>query len=199
MIINLRKAAQLCTESEFALVGSARADKLRGASLERLELQIARARRLRDRFRGLAERQKREALGRVPPRGKRPARGNARTVEKEELFREVLRRFESRAEKLKASEAILQRAPKAPATRARPRRRPGIVAAAAPLPRRPGAPARAAKKRSTEPRSNRSARQRSTAALAVRKESQMERSHATRQRSHVGARNRRSQARRDAR
>lgn len=79
MIIDLRKAAQLCTKSELALVGSARGDKLKGLSSKRLELHIARARGLRDRFRDLAERQRREALGTAPPRGRRPARGNART------------------------------------------------------------------------------------------------------------------------
>jgi hypothetical protein len=197
MNLDLRKAAQLCTERELALVKSASGGKLKALSAKRLELQISRARGLRDRFRDLAHRQKREAIGKVAPRGMRPARGNARTVEKEELFREVLQRFEARAEKLRASEAPVSR-PRKPT--ARRRRASGALAAATPPPgisRRPVA--KATTKRSTEPSPNRSARRQSAAALPVRKEKQIERSQAPRVQAHVGSRNRRSQARRDAR
>ena len=199
MIIDLRKAAQLCTESELALVASARGDKLKGLSLKRLELHIARARGLRDRFRDLAERQRREALGRAPPRRKRPARGNARSSrERGALPRgaQAIRSARGEAEGERGRPSTLGQDPRA---RAPPSaiRHPGrslSVAARTPLALEPGDEAIESSPGRTGPRGGgrrprcRSARRTRTA-----------RSHATRLRAHVGSRNRRSQAQRDAR
>jgi hypothetical protein len=164
MLIDIRKAARLCTEKELALVETARGEALRTLSPRSLDVQIARARGLRDRLRDLADRQRRGARGRVA------ARGDASTVEKEKLFGEVLRRFEERARKLRSSEAP------------RARSRSAMKA-----------------KRRTEPRSNRPARRRSAAAMPVRKERQLAKSQIPRAHAHAGSRNRRLQARRDAR
>jgi hypothetical protein len=103
MLIDIRKAARICTEKELALVETARGEALRSLSPRRLDVQIARARGLRDRLRDLADRQRRGAKGRVA------ARSDAGTVEKEKLFGEVLRRFEGRARMLRGSEAPLLR------------------------------------------------------------------------------------------
>jgi hypothetical protein len=120
MTVDFDKARLLCTRQELALVLSARAQELRALTPRRLRTKMTLARGLRNKFRDLSERQAREARGKAPPRGARPARGNARTVEKADLFSEVLRRFEARAAKLdqqapdSASVAIARRRPRSP-------------------------------------------------------------------------------------
>jgi hypothetical protein len=90
----------LCSPQELALVASARGEELKALTPKRLLTKVTRARGLRDKFRDLARRQAREGRGKAPPRKLQPAQGNARTVEKAELFGEVLRRFEARAAKV---------------------------------------------------------------------------------------------------
>jgi hypothetical protein len=99
MTFDLRAAAELCTQEELNFVTSVRAEALRHISPKRLQWKIARARNLRDKFRDLAHRQAREARQKAPPRGKRPARSNTRTVAKARLFAEVLRRLRAHAAK----------------------------------------------------------------------------------------------------
>ena len=100
MPLDFKRARQLCTEREFNLVEATRSEPLASLTPQRLQAKIARSRVLRGKFRDLADRQRREERGKIAPRGRRAARGNARTVEKAELFAEVLRRFEARAQKL---------------------------------------------------------------------------------------------------
>jgi hypothetical protein len=169
MTLDFKKARALCTEPEFELVGSSRVSSLRSVTPRLLRLKMARARGLRDKFRDLADRQAREARKKASPRGRRPARGNARTVEKAELFGEVLRRFEGQAKKLD-----LAGAPASPGGRV----------------------ARTAKRRPARP--VRRARTQRKAADA-RKEAKLKTSHVPRMRAHVSSRNRRQQPRRDAR
>jgi hypothetical protein len=118
MTLDIEKARRLCTQQELALVLSARAGELRTLTPGRLRTKLTQARGLRNKFRDLADRQAREARGKAPPRGIRPSRGNARTVEKANLFGEVLRRLEARAAKLD-----LTAAPSGPAARVRRTRR----------------------------------------------------------------------------
>jgi hypothetical protein len=100
MTLDIERARQLCTQQELALVLSARVGDMRTLTPGRLRTKMTQARGLRNKFRDLANRQAREARGKAQPRGTRPARGNARTVEKANLFGEVLRRFEARAARL---------------------------------------------------------------------------------------------------
>jgi hypothetical protein len=186
MPLDFKRARQLCTEREFTLVEATRSEPLASLTPQRLQAKIARSRVLRGNFRDLAERQRREARGKIAPRGRRAARGNARTVEKAELFAEVLRRFEARAQKL----AIVALAP--PATRRemrpaakRPSRRRATIARARTQPKTKVAPPRTARAAAT--------------ASALRKQQKLARSPIVRKQAHVGSRNRRNQARSDAR
>jgi hypothetical protein len=100
MTLDLKKARELCTEREFELVASSRPAPLRSMTPRVVRASMARARGLRDKFRDLAGRQAREARGKAAPRRRTPAKGNAATVAKAELFEEVARRFEGRAQAL---------------------------------------------------------------------------------------------------
>jgi hypothetical protein len=110
MTLDFDRARQLCTQQELALVLFARAGELRTLTPRRLRTKMSQARGLRNKFRDLADRQARESRGKAQPRGMRPARGNVRTVEKANLFGEVLRRFEERAAKLDVTAAATERA-----------------------------------------------------------------------------------------
>ncbi len=154
---HFRRAAELCTVQELALVDAARPTALRAETAERLKGKVARARVLQRKFRDLAARQAREARGKAAPRGRRPARGNARTVAKAELFAEVVERFEARLARLEAAarleeatQSLSSRAPAAVATR---RKRPA---------------------RKVEPATNAARRRRSAAAAGTRKSNQIE-------------------------
>lgn len=87
---------QLCTAQEAALVRASRERSVKDVSLAALREQRDRARDLRDKFRGLAERQRREARGKQSPRGATAASRNDRTVLKQEIFAEALANFEAR-------------------------------------------------------------------------------------------------------
>ena len=102
MTLDLKKAREVCTPAEIALVASARRAPLGSMTPRLVRAKLLRARALRDKFRDLAQQQAREMRGKAAPRRTRPARGNERTVEKAELFAEVLRRFEERVAALEA-------------------------------------------------------------------------------------------------
>src|SRR5690606_12328236 len=74
-----------------------------GLSEKGLVQRIRRARVARDKYRSLAERQTREARGRVAPRGTRAAAGNKNTVVKQKLFEETLARYEKAAARLEGA------------------------------------------------------------------------------------------------
>ena len=188
MSLDFHKARELCTAQELALVTSARAQDLRLLTSKRLDTKIKRARGLRDKFRDSALRQAREAHGKAALRKKRPASRNVRTVEKAKLFGEVLRRFEARAAKLDqgdASEPI-----------------PGGERATAPerTSHRASAQRSARATRSTPAaRPNRQKRGKAAATDTARKRVKFASSQGARVHAHVSSRNRRHQARRDAR
>jgi hypothetical protein len=182
-MLDLKKAHELCTAQELELVVNSRTSEIRTLTPDRLKTKVGRARNLRDKFRDLARQQVRESRGKVAPRGKRPARGNARTVEKAELFDDVLKRFEARAAELQQEERRKEEAARAlekkqAAKRAsKPKRGPV---------RRARAPGGARKKGIERAR-------------AKQKQVKLQRSPVPRAKAHVKSRNRRNQARRDAR
>ncbi|HXN33008.1 MAG TPA: hypothetical protein VN894_14155 [Polyangiaceae bacterium] len=187
MSVDFHKARELCTAQELALVTSARAQDLRLLTSKRLDTKIKRARGLRDKFRDLALRQAREAHGKAALRKKRPASRNVRTVEKAKLFGEVLRRFEARAAKLDqgdASEPI-----------------PGGERATAPERSHRASAQRSARttRSALAARPNRQQRRKVAAADTARKRVKFAASQGPRVHAHVSSRNRRHQARRDAR
>jgi hypothetical protein len=184
MTLDWKKARKLCTEAEFALVSAARAANLRSMTPRLVRLKVGRARGLRDKFRDLADRQAREAKGTVAPRGRRPARRNAPTVEKAELFAEVLRRFETRVAQLEASTNA------APPAKRR--------AARKPVRRVPAPTRRARAKRAAEATTAGAVASARRSAADPRKQAKLSGSHVPRLRGHVSSRNRRNQARRDA-
>jgi hypothetical protein len=199
---DLNRARLLCTERELALVSSAQSPEITTLTPKRLQAKVLRTRGLRDKFRDLAHQQRREARGTVSPRGKRSARGNARTVEKEELFDDVLKRFEARLAVLdpgRSVDATVVRAKGnrvASPKRAAPSKPTGLPKRTAML-RPVVAPRRAATKGSA--RAPRGATKKGAdAARTARKQVKLQRSHIPRAKAPVVARNRRQQARRDA-
>jgi hypothetical protein len=191
MTVDLKKARELCTQPEFALVTSTAAASLRSLTPRALRMKLVRARGLRDKFRDLADRQAREARGKALPRGRRPARQNRRTVEKAELFGEVLRRLEERAAQLDLPAG-------APGTSSPARGRRRATASRAPASRAPAARTPEKPRRKRPARTVRRGHTREDASDA-RKERKLMISHVPRKQSHVSSRNRRRQARRDAR
>lgn len=197
MPLNLRQATQLCTKSELELVTLAVTKDLSDLPARRLQVQITRARGLRNKFRDLAARQAREARQKAPARRKRPARSNARTLQKAKLFGDVLKRFEAVAAKTQASAEEPTNTDRPTTPRAAGRSPAGAV------PSRSARRARPAKRsvasRSVKSRETRAVRSKSVAATATRKRGQIARGPAVRSRAHSGARDWRSQNRRDSR
>lgn len=106
----------LLTEPEVRLVHQSAPRGLAELSERQLKQHVARARRLRDKYQGLAERQTREARRKVPARGQR-TEGSQNTERKAELFHQALERFEKRLEKLTgAAQRPAPRAAKRPAS-----------------------------------------------------------------------------------
>lgn len=94
MAISTQKAKTLCTASEFQLVQASAPSALKGRTPAQIKSKLDRARKLRNKFRDLAKKQAGEARGKRAPTGRTAAKGNDRTVEKAELFQEVLDRLE---------------------------------------------------------------------------------------------------------
>jgi hypothetical protein len=94
MAISRTTAQRLCTKPEFELVEASFAPHVKTLSPARLRQKVARTRRLRDKYRDLARRQRLEARGKRSPQRARPAQGHDNTDRKATLFQEVLDRFE---------------------------------------------------------------------------------------------------------
>jgi hypothetical protein len=105
MAISLSSARRLCTAPELELVESSRASHLKQLTPARIRQKITRARRLRDKYRDLAKRQRLEARGKSAPRRSRPAQGQENTQRKAQLFQEVLERFEAGLPRVEAAAA----------------------------------------------------------------------------------------------
>ncbi|MCP3062837.1 hypothetical protein LXT21_29035 [Myxococcus sp. K38C18041901] len=101
------KKMSLLTENEAQLVLASAPRNLMELSRREVQGRIQRARRLMDKYDGLATRQRREALGkRTPTRSKR-AEGNANTRRKATYFRQALMRFEKRLAMMDRQEAMM--------------------------------------------------------------------------------------------
>jgi hypothetical protein len=95
MPLDFKKARQLSTDREFALVAAARRPAMSTLSPKRLQAHAVKSRTLRDKFRVMARQQKTVAS---------PAR--PRSLEKAALFDEVLARFQSRLAKLEGVRGV---------------------------------------------------------------------------------------------
>ncbi|TVQ57657.1 MAG: hypothetical protein EA377_00740 [Phycisphaerales bacterium] len=105
MAVSASRARTLCTASELNLVKWSSPRQIKSLTPAKLKEKIDRARKLRDKYRDLAKKQRGEARGKRKPTGRRPAQSNENTVEKAELFAEVLNRFQEAATKADASSA----------------------------------------------------------------------------------------------
>jgi hypothetical protein len=92
MAISPAKAKALCTASELSLVTASSKQQVMLLSMPQLRQKVERARKLRDKWRDQAAKQRRAAQAK---HGARQASGNKRSAEKAELFAEVLARFEA--------------------------------------------------------------------------------------------------------
>jgi hypothetical protein len=95
MAITRITAQRLCTAPEFELFEASMPASARQLSPARLRQKVTRARRLRDKYRDLAKRQRLEARGKRAPQRSRPAQGQENTERKAQLFQETLERFET--------------------------------------------------------------------------------------------------------
>lgn len=105
MAISAARSRALCTASELNLVNWSSARHVKSLTPAQLKQKIERARKLRNKYRDLAKKQRGEARGKRKPTGKRAAQGNENTVEKADLFAEVLTRFEDAARSKAATES----------------------------------------------------------------------------------------------
>jgi hypothetical protein len=103
MALTSNTARQLCTKAELALFTESLARNVKGFDARALRSRVARSRKLRDKYRQLANRQDREARGKQQPRRRQPSRGSAATRKKEQMFAESLTRFEKQLAKLEAA------------------------------------------------------------------------------------------------
>ena len=115
MAINMSQAKALCTASELQLVEASRRDELKKLTAAQLRQKVTRARKLRDKWRDQAEKQRRQTQEQQQARAMAK---NERTRKKAELFAEVLRRFEEQLGKAENTTAT-GAASKRPSRRAR--------------------------------------------------------------------------------
>jgi hypothetical protein len=187
MTIPAKDVKQLCTAAELQLVNLSFGQTLKGVTPARLRQLIAQARRLRDKYRGESQRQRRESRGKAAPRGRTPSRGNNRTVQKVQVFQETLDRFQAKLDKLckpepeKKAKAAAQPAPRKKAKSA-------AKAAATPATSGTGKQARRLLRREKHDADTQSARQSNLQARTPR----------ARLKGHVSATTRKAQARRDS-
>lgn len=98
----LSTARAVCTATELALIESSHGPSLEKADTTRLKKKITVARELRDKWRDLFERQRREVQ---QAQGSRVNEKNQRSEEKSELFAKALARFEEQLVKREAAPA----------------------------------------------------------------------------------------------
>jgi len=122
MSITTPKARQLTTASEFTLFSKSLSRSVKNLSEAQVRVAIGRARKLRDKYRQMADRQEREVRGKVDARRRRPSAGNLGTREKMRLFEETLGRYEARLAGLAgASMAGVKKAVRAPGKKTKAR------------------------------------------------------------------------------
>lgn len=94
------EAKAICTAAEYDLIRDAAPPRITQHTPSQLRGLVARARRLRDKYRDLANRQRREARGKAAPRGANPSGRNENTIKKLKLFEQALTRFQAKLDKL---------------------------------------------------------------------------------------------------
>jgi hypothetical protein len=80
-------AKKLSTDAEYRLINESFAPQVCELSEKGLAQRIRRARAARDKYRSQAQRQTREARGRIAPRGKQAAAGNSNTRDQAKAVR----------------------------------------------------------------------------------------------------------------
>ncbi len=126
----------LLTEPEARLVLESAPRNLRELDRRQLKRHAVRARGLESKYRGLAQRQEREARRKVRPTRGRCAEGSQNTARKAELFGTARERFETRLEQVERAEARAEAQRQARAKKQAARKRAA---------KRTGAPARSRK------------------------------------------------------
>jgi hypothetical protein len=205
MAVSLAQARRICSATELRVVAASQPAALEALTPGRLRQKIGVARRLRNKWRDQARRQRRARQGKAAARGAVRAAQETRTRKKAQLFQETLARFEKRRAALeKAARAARKKSAREASKKgsARPRTRAGRK-----LARRQQAARKRAARKSTRaggglPRELPRAKGREAAAAhadARRKSARFERTAQHRIHGHVSSRGRRRQARRDAR
>jgi hypothetical protein len=87
---------RLMTKEEAEFIQSLAAGRLEDTTPARLRQKLGRARRLRDKYRDLAHRQRGEMRGKAKPRSTRPARSNENTLRKVQVFEWAIDRITTR-------------------------------------------------------------------------------------------------------
>jgi len=191
MSYNRSHARRLCNRTELSLFEASLADAIRGHTPAQLQSKIARTRTLRDKYRDLHRRQSLKTRARTGAKHGHVGTSDQRTQQKARLFEEALDRLQARAGQLQKAEER-----KAAAARA---------AAAAPARKktRKKTTRTAARSSAAEAKKARGARtakghvgEGAQAAAHARK---LASSRSRPIQAHVGARNRRAQAKRDSR
>lgn len=100
------QARKLCTAAEMELADESYSPLIEQLSVKDLKQRLTRARRLRDKFTGLAARQSRQIQGKAKTTRVKTPTGNAGTVIKAAFFTETLERFEEKLAKVEKKLAI---------------------------------------------------------------------------------------------
>lgn len=87
---------RLTTKEEAEFLEGLASGRIEQITPARLRQKLDRARRLRDKYRDLARRQRGEMRGKATPRSTRPARSNANTLRKAQLFEWAIDRITER-------------------------------------------------------------------------------------------------------
>lgn len=187
---------RLLNASERTLVAQASSASVKELSAARLRAKVERARRLKDKYEGLARARGRVGRGKAQPKGARPRTDLETMAAKAEVFDQVLTRFATQLDKLERQAARAQSRPaarkKAKAAVARVRRRVAQQAGAPADAIAPEAAPGAVEADTT------SAVERSRGAKGARVQQKLAVSHVTRAQAHVGARTQRRQGKRDS-
>lgn len=127
--MNASKARSLTTKSEYEVIRRASPTNIGELSEKQLRAGVAQARKLRDKFKTLADRQRREARGKAEPRkGKGPADNNQNTLTKITLFEQAMERYQAKLEKLAAKVKAEAKAKAAKPAKPAAKKRPSAIA-----------------------------------------------------------------------
>lgn len=87
---------RLLTKEEAEFIETLAVGRIEATTPARLRQKLGRARRLRDKYRDLARRQRAETRGKAAPRRSRPSRSNANTLRKVQIFEWAIGRISER-------------------------------------------------------------------------------------------------------